>query len=357
MDIDPIKNWLPNARKPIIISGPCSAESRDQVIQTCSKLSESGKVSILRAGIWKPRTRPNSFEGVGSFGLPWIKEAAELTGLPCIVEVANAQHVKAALNAGIDMFWIGARTTVNPFSVQEIADSLVGKDIPVFVKNPINPDLQLWIGALERLNNAGVKKLGAIHRGFSTFEKTLYRNVPKWDFPIELKRQFPDLPILSDPSHIGGKKELISMLSQKALDLDMDGLMIESHIDPSKALSDAEQQITPVDLADLFKHLIVRRKEVNDDALSTMLDKLRKEIDLIDTDILEKLAARFKIIEDIGEEKRLKGVTILQVDRWNEIIATRTELANKLDLSEEFVSRLLQIIHKESINHQIKIMN
>jgi len=277
--------------------------------------------------------------------------------LPCIVEVANAQHVKEALNAGIDMFWIGARTTVNPFSVQEIADSLVGKDIPVFVKNPINPDLQLWIGALERLNNAGVKKLGAIHRGFSTFDKTLYRNVPKWDFPIELKRQFPDLPILSDPSHIGGKKELISMLSQKALDLDMDGLMIESHIDPSNALSDAEQQITPTELAALFKGLIVRRKDVNDDELSSMLYKLRKEIDLIDSDILEKLAARFKIIEEIGEEKRLKGVTILQVDRWNEIIATRKELANKLGLSDEFVSRLLQIVHKESINHQIKIMN
>ena len=357
MDINPIKNWLPNAQKPIIISGPCSAESREQVITTCSKIAECDKVSILRAGIWKPRTRPNSFEGVGEVGLSWLKEASELTGIPCIVEVANSQHVKAAFHAGIDMFWIGARTTVNPFSVQEIANALNGKDVPVFVKNPINPDLELWIGALERLNNAGVKKLGAIHRGFSTFDKTPFRNIPKWDIPIELKRQFPTLPLLSDPSHISGNRELVSMLSQKALDLDLDGLMIESHINPSKALSDAEQQITPTELAALCKQLIVRRKEVDDPQLTSMLFKLRKEIDLIDGDILEKLAARFKIIEEIGEEKRLKGVTILQVDRWDEIITTRKEVAAKLGLSDEFVSRLLQIVHKESINHQIKIMN
>ncbi len=357
MDIHPINEWLPQLSKPVVISGPCSAESRGQVLETCQRISESGRVSILRAGIWKPRTRPNSFEGVGEIGLEWLKEASELTGLPCIIEVANEQHIRSAVKVGIDMFWIGARTTVNPFSVQEIADALVGKDIPVFVKNPINPDLQLWIGALERLNNAGVKKLAAIHRGFSGFEKSLYRNIPKWDFPIELKRQFPELPILCDPSHIGGSRDLISMISQKALDLDMDGLMIECHISPDKALSDASQQITPDRLKELLEELVVRDKDIKDAALRSKLEKLRLEIDVIDQDILEKLAARFNVIKDIGQEKKVNGITILQVERWNQILATRKDLADKLGLSEEFVSRLLQIIHKESIGNQIKIMN
>jgi len=357
MDIDPIKEWLPQLSKPVVISGPCSAESREQVLETCKRISESGRVSILRAGIWKPRTRPNSFEGVGEIGLEWLKEASDLTGLPCIIEVANEQHIRSAVKMGIDMFWIGARTTVNPFSVQEIADALEGTDIPVFVKNPINPDLQLWIGALERLNNAGVKKLAAIHRGFSGFEKSLYRNVPKWDFPIELKRQFPELPILCDPSHIGGSRDLISIISQKALDLDMDGLMIECHISPDKALSDASQQITPDRLKELLEGLVVRDKDIKDAALRSKLEKLRLEIDVIDQEILEKLASRFNVIKDIGEEKKVNGITILQVERWNQILATRKDLADKLGLSEEFVSRLLQIIHKESIGNQIKIMN
>jgi len=357
MEITPIKEWLKGASRPIIVSGPCSAESEEQVMETCIQLASSGYVNILRAGIWKPRTRPNSFEGVGEIGLKWLKNASLETNIPCTTEVANKHHVEAALKAGIDILWIGARTTVNPFSVQEIADAVKGVDIPVFVKNPINPDIELWIGALERLNNAGITKLGAIHRGFSGFDKTPFRNIPKWEIPIELKRRLPEIPILCDPSHIGGDRELISLIAQKALDLDMNGLMIESHIDPSVALSDAKQQVTPDRFKRIIDQLVIRQKDIDDPVLRSKLEELREQIDLLDEEIMEKLAARFKIIEKIGEEKRKNGVTILQVDRWNQIISNRKELATKLGMSEEFVDRLLRIVHKESINHQTKIMN
>ena len=357
MEFENIRSWLPGAGRPIIISGPCSAESEQQVLNTAMQLKESGYVHILRAGIWKPRTRPNSFEGVGEPGLAWLRNASLETGIPSITEVANHEHVEAALKAEIDMLWIGARTSVNPFSVQEIADALKGVDIPVFVKNPINPDLELWIGALERMWNAGITKLGAIHRGFSGFDKSPFRNTPKWELPIELKRRLPELPILCDPSHIGGSRDLISMISQKALDLDFDGLMIESHIDPSIAKSDPKQQVTPDQFSEIIDQLIIRQKDIDDPEFRSKLEKLREQIDELDQDIIEKLASRFKIIEEIGEEKRSKGVTILQVDRWDEIIANRKELATKLGMSEEFVDRLLKIVHKESINHQTKIMN
>lgn len=357
MEITPIRQWLKGAGRPVVISGPCSAETEEQVWETCTRLVESGYVDILRAGIWKPRTRPNSFEGVGEKGLQWLKNVSVETGVPCTTEVANEHHVEAALKAGIDILWIGARTTVNPFSVQEIANSLKSVDIPVLVKNPINPDLQLWIGALERFNNSGISKLGAIHRGFSDFGKSPFRNVPMWEMPIELKRQFPDLPILCDPSHIGGSRDLISMIAQKALDLDMDGLMIESHIHPDSALSDSKQQVTPENFKTIVDQLIIRTKDIDNPEFRSKLEKLRQEIDLLDANILERLAERFKIIEEIGEEKRLNGVTILQVDRWDQIIADRKELATKLGMSEEFVDRLLKIVHKESINHQTKIMN
>ena len=358
MNIEPIKDWLPVAKKkPIVVSGPCSAESREQVIETCLAIAATEKVSVLRAGIWKPRTRPNSFEGVGEVGLKWLREASEMTGLPSVVEVANRQHIELALDQGIDMFWIGARTTVNPFSVQEIADALHGVDIPVFVKNPINPDLQLWIGALERLNNAGITKIAAIHRGFSGFDQTVYRNAPKWNFPIELKRQFPTLPVICDPSHIGGNRELLSIISQKALDLDMDGLMIECHISPDEALSDSKQQITPFRLNEILSDLIVRDKTIKNVKLKTKLEKLRLEIDAIDQEILEMLTARFRVINEIGEEKRINAITILQVERWNQILSTRNDLAEKLGLGKEFVSTLLEAIHKESIAIQTGIMN
>jgi chorismate mutase len=357
MDVTPISEWLGSAERPIIISGPCSAESEQQVMETCLELASSGHVNILRAGIWKPRTRPNSFEGVGEVGLGWLKKASLETGIPCTTEVANEHHVEAALKAGIDILWIGARTTVNPFSVQEIANALKGVDIPVLIKNPINPDLNLWIGAFERMNNVGITKLGAIHRGFSGFEKSPFRNVPKWDIPIELRRALPNIPIICDPSHIGGTRDLISLISQKALDLDMDGLMIESHISPDDALSDAKQQITPERFKLIVDQLIIRKKDIDDPEFKSKLEKLREQIDLLDEEIMEKMAARFKLIGEIGEEKRSKGVTILQVDRWDEIIGNRKLLATKLGMSEEFVDRLLKIVHKESINHQTKIMN
>ncbi len=357
MKLDVQDNWIGERDAPILVAGPCSAETEEQLHTVIQQLAEIGRINLLRAGIWKPRTRPNSFEGVGTKGLEWLKEAAKSVGLPSCTEVANRDHVEQALKAGIDVLWIGARTTVNPFSVQEIADVLKGVDIPVMVKNPINPDLELWLGALERINNAGVSKLAAIHRGFSGFEKTAYRNSPKWDIPIELKRRLPNLPIICDPSHIGGNRDLIPMISQKALDLDFNGLMIEVHSDPDHAWSDAKQQITPQRLNEILDALIVRKKDVDNVEFRTKLEKLRDQIDSLDAEILEKLSARFKIIQEIGQEKRLNGVTILQVDRWDEIIANRKQLANQLGMSEEFIDRLLKVLHKESIGHQIKVMN
>jgi chorismate mutase len=341
----------------LLIAGPCSAETEDQLIATAHLLAKTGKVSVLRAGIWKPRTRPGEFEGIGSIGLTWLKRAKEETGLPTAVEVANAKHVEEALAAGVDILWVGARSTVNPFTVQEIADALKGVDIPVMVKNPVNPDLQLWVGALERINNAGITKLAAIHRGFSSFEKTAFRNEPMWELAIQLKTLCPELPIINDPSHICGNRELIQYVAQKALDLDMQGLMIESHLDPSVAWTDAKQQLTPAALSDLMELLTLRKPESKDKEFTDKLADLRTSIDKIDDQIIQKIAERMQVVQKIGEFKRDNGVTILQVNRWDQIMNKRSAFAKALKLDLNFTGKLLELIHSESIRKQTEIMN
>jgi chorismate mutase len=342
--------------RPLIIAGPCSAENEQQVIDTARELSKNG-IKIFRAGIWKPRTRPNSFEGVGSRGFPWLKRVKEEFGMFTAIEVANVKHVYEALKAGTDILWIGARTSANPFSVQEIADALSGVDIPVMVKNPVNPDAELWIGALERLNNVGIKKMAAIHRGFSTYNKTEYRNSPQWEIPIELKRRIPDLPIITDPSHICGNRELLFEVSQRSMDLNFDGLMIETHINPEKALSDAAQQITPRELKNLLGKLILRKSNIENAMLLTTLEELRQEIDNFDDKLLEILNSRMSISRKIGEYKKKYNITILQASRWDELLKRRIDLASKKGLSEEFITKVFKAIHQESINHQTKVMN
>ncbi len=356
LNIEPKANWLSN-KVPYIISGPCSVESEEQVISTVQEIAKTGKVSIIRGGIWKPRTRPNSFEGVGAKGLKWLKQAGVEAGLPVTTEVANAQHVEACLKNNIDVLWIGARTTVNPFSVQEIADALKGVDVPVFVKNPITPDINLWVGALERINAAGINKIAAIHRGFSSFDKSSYRNSPMWEIPIELKIICPDLPLFCDPSHISGDKDLIKQVAQKALDLDMDGLMIESHINPSVAKSDAKQQLNPKELAELLKTLIIREKYSGSEEFLNKLEQLRSVIDDIDEELINKFASRMSIIEKIGEYKSLNNVTILQLERWKTILSHRSFLAEKVGLSDEFIKKMLELVHQESIRIQTNVMN
>lgn len=357
LQLAPINTWLPSAGRPILISGPCSAETEDQMINTAKQLAATGKVNVLRAGIWKPRTRPGQFEGAGQKGLEWLMAAKKETGLPVTTEVANAAHVEACLKAGVDILWIGARTTVNPFSVQEIADALKGVDIPVMVKNPINPDLDLWIGALERLNKAGITKLAAIHRGFSSYEKGPLRNAPMWDLSIELKSRIPALDIICDPSHIAGARELISFISQKALDLNMAGLMIESHISPDNAWSDAKQQVTPAALSELMDSLVVRTPNSNDKGLKDALTLFRQQIDKLDEEILQKLATRMKISEQIGKYKKENKVTILQLSRWDEIVHSRLAVASAMGLSKEFSDSYLKLVHQESIQIQNWVMN
>jgi chorismate mutase len=357
LKLQALNTWLDTKNEPLLISGPCSAETEDQLIATAHLLAKTGKVSVLRAGIWKPRTRPGEFEGIGSIGLTWLKRAKEETGLPTAVEVANAKHVEEALAAGVDILWVGARSTVNPFTVQEIADALKGVDIPVLVKNPVNPDLQLWIGALERINNAGITKLGAIHRGFSSFEKTAFRNEPMWELAIQLKTLAPELPIINDPSHICGNRELIQYVAQKALDLDMQGLMIESHLDPSVAWTDAKQQVTPAALSDLMNLLTLRKPEIKDQNFTDKLAELREGIDKLDDQIIQKLAERMQIVQKIGEYKRDNGVTILQVNRWDQIMNKRSSFASALKLDLNFTGKLLELIHSESIRKQTEIMN
>ena len=357
LQIVPISSWL-NVTKPLIISGPCSAESESQMVNTAKQLAALKKVHVLRAGIWKPRTRPDQYEGAGDIGLNWLISAKKETGLPVTTEVANTVHVEACLKAGVDILWVGARTTVNPFSVQEIANALKGVDIPVMVKNPVNPDLELWIGALERLNRAGITKMVAIHRGFSSFDKSgPFRNAPMWDIPIELKVRHPELEIICDPSHICGNRELIPFIAQKALDLDMAGLMIESHINPATALSDAAQQLTPAALGKILDDLIVRTVSSADKKFKDKLTTLREQIDKLDDEIMHTLAARMKISEQIGTYKRDNKVTILQVSRWEEIIQTRLALGNAMGLSDEFTKEWLKLIHQESILVQQKVMN
>lgn len=327
------------------------------MVTTARQIAATGKAHALRAGIWKPRTRPGQYEGAGDIGLKWLIRAKEETGLPVTTEVANAAHVDACLKAGVDFLWVGARTTVNPFSVQEVADALQGVDIPVLVKNPVNPDLELWIGALERLNRAGITKLAAIHRGFSSFEKGPFRNAPMWDMAIELKTRVPDLDIICDPSHISGNRELISLISQKALDLDMAGLMIESHLNPDAAWSDAKQQVTPSNLAKIIDGLVVRTVSSENKTFKDTLSVLREQIDQLDDEIMTRMASRMKISEKIGQYKQENNVTILQVNRWEEIVQTRVAMAKAMGLDEGFMRDMLRLVHHESIQIQTRIMN
>lgn len=356
-NIQPLESWIQAKSEPLLIAGPCSAETEEQLVATAHLLANTGKVTALRAGIWKPRTRPGEFEGIGSIGLEWLKRAKEETGLPTTVEVATAKHVEEALKSGVDILWVGARSTVNPFTVQEIADALKGVDVPVMVKNPVNPDLSLWIGALERINGAGITKLAAIHRGFSSHEKSAFRNEPMWDMAINLKTHAPQLPIICDPSHICGNRELLGYVAQKALDLDMQGLMMESHIDPSVAWTDAKQQVTPAALAEIVDRLTLRKPEIKGAELKDILGDLRNQIDKLDDIVFQKMAERMKIVEKIGNYKKENGVTILQVNRWDEILHKRTAYAKALNLSTEFAEKLLELIHSESIRKQTEIMN
>ena len=352
-----IENWLPLGEKPLLISGPCSAETEEQLLITAKELAEIRKVHLFRAGIWKPRTRPNTFEGVGEKGLRWLQSVKEETGLLVTTEVANAKHVELCLKYGIDVLWLGARTSVNPFSVQEIADALRGTSIPVMIKNPISPDLNLWIGALERINKAGITKIAAIHRGFSSMERTPFRNVPMWEIPIELKTIFPSLPIICDPSHIAGSRKLIPMISQKAIDLDMNGLMIESHFHPKSALSDSEQQLTPTQLSSILEELIIRDSNITNKKFKDEIEQLRNAIDEIDEEVIQNLSLRMDIAERIGEFKKKNKITILQANRWEEIVNQRLKTGLALSLSEEFIRGFLKLIHSESIRKQSIVMN
>ena len=342
---------IPNER-PIVIAGPCSAETEEQVMNTAKALANKG-VKIFRAGIWKPRTKPGGFEGVGAEGLEWMKRVKAETGMLTSTEVATPKHVEEALNAGIDLLWIGARTTANPFAMQEIADSLKGVDIPVLVKNPVNPDLELWIGALQRINGAGLKRLGAIHRGFSSYDKKIYRNLPQWHIPIELRRRIPDLPIFCDPSHIGGKRELIAPLCQQAMDLGFDGIIAESHCNPDAAWSDAAQQVTP-DILSYILHLLVIRKEKHS---TETLSELRTQIDECDNSIIEVLAKRMRVCREIGTFKKEHDMTILQTGRYNEILDKRGAQGALCGMSSEFVKKVFEAIHEESVRQQMEIIN
>ncbi|MCL1607480.1 MULTISPECIES: bifunctional 3-deoxy-7-phosphoheptulonate synthase/chorismate mutase type II [Mediterranea] len=339
-------------KRPIIIAGPCSAETEEQVMQTATELANRG-IRIFRAGIWKPRTKPGGFEGVGEPGLAWLQRVKQETGMYVTTEVATAKHVEAALNAGMDILWIGARTCANPFAMQEIADALAGVDIPVLVKNPVNPDLELWIGGMERLNNAGVKRMAAIHRGFSSYDKKIYRNLPQWHIPIELRRRIPNLPIFCDPSHIGGKRELIASLSQQAMDLGFDGLIVESHCNPDCAWSDAAQQVTPDVLAYILNLLVIRKEKQS----TENLNELRTQIDECDNNIIEILAKRMRICREIGTFKKEHAMTILQTGRYNEILEKRGAQGELCGMSADFVRTIFEAIHGESVRQQMEIIN
>ena len=353
-----MRTWLDDFKldHPLVIAGPCSAETEEQVLKIAHELKNSD-VSIFRAGIWKPRTRPGGFEGVGEIGLKWLQKAKAETGMLMATEVANATHVKLALEHDIDVLWIGARTTVNPFAVQEIADALEGTDKIVLVKNPVNPDLALWIGGVERLYKANIKKLGVIHRGFSTYEKTKYRNIPEWQIPIDLQNRFPDLPLICDPSHITGKRDMIQEVSQQALDMNFDGLIIETHIDPDNAWSDAPQQVTPTTLKQIFEDLKVRKETESGSEYLSKMNGLRSQIDDFDAKILEVLGNRMKVADKIGQLKKDNNVAILQNKRWNEILEKMILEGEEKGLSSDFVLHLFKAIHQESIEHQEKVVN
>lgn len=344
-------------KRPLIISGPCSAETEEQVLLTAQRLAATGKVDILRAGIWKPRTKPGQFEGMGAKALPWLLKARTLTGIPTTVEVATARHVEEALQYKVDVLWIGARTTVNPFSVQEIADALKGVDIPLLIKNPINPDLDLWSGAIERFQKTGLQQIGIIHRGFSSFGNTEYRNAPMWHLPIEMKRRYPDMLLICDPSHICGNRTMLQSVAQKSIDLGFGGLMLESHIDPDHAWSDARQQVTPERLNEILENLIWRKEETTEEHFITALTGLREQINQLDDELLSLMGERMKLVDKIGMCKRDNNITILQANRWNEILERAGKKAGTLGLSEEFIKRYFDAVHMESIQHQNKIMN
>ena len=352
-----LRGWLDdfNLDHPLVIAGPCSAETESQVLQIAHELKNSD-VSIFRAGIWKPRTRPGNFEGVGSIGLKWLQKVKQETGLLITTEVANQNHVKLALDHDVDVLWIGARSTVSPFIVQEIADALKNTDKIVLLKNPVNPDLSLWYGGIERLYTANIKKLGVIHRGFSTYTKTKFRNNPEWQIPIELQNRFPDLPLICDPSHICGRRDIIQEISQKALDLNFDGLMIETHNDPDTAWSDAAQQITPKNLIKLMKDLVIRNELIEERSFINELENLREKIDDADSQILDILGNRMNISDEIGKIKKKQNVAILQSERWKDILKKMISDGKEKGLSEDFILKIFKAIHQESINHQEKIL-
>ena len=351
-DIKPIKFCGVDSKRPVVIAGPCSAETEEQVMETAKDLAKNG-VRIFRAGIWKPRTKPGGFEGVGSVGLTWLQEVKKETGMLVATEVANIQHVEEALNAGVDVLWIGARTSANPFAMQEIADSLVGADVPVLVKNPVNPDLELWIGAMQRIYNAGIRQIGAIHRGFSAYGKHLYRNMPQWHIPIELRRRMPELTLICDPSHIGGKRELVAPLSQQAMDMGFDGLIVESHCDPDSAWSDKSQQVTPEVLNFILNMLVVRDTTQTTESLTL----LRQQIDQIDNDLLEALSKRMRISREIGQYKKEHSMPVVQTGRYDDILNSRAAAAEELGMNGDFMKTVYQAIHEESVRQQIEVLN
>ena len=356
LDIVPMQEWIQTGGKPLIIAGPCSAETEEQVLETARRIKAEGYAHIMRAGVWKPRTRPGSFEGMGEPALKWLVEAKKETGLPLAIEVATPEHIELALKYGVDVLWIGARTTVNPFNVQDLADALKGVDVPVLVKNPVNPDLALWVGAFERLQGSGIKKLGAIHRGFSNAQETKYRNSPMWAMAVELKRLFPQMPLIGDPSHMAGKRALLMELSQRILDLNYDGMIIETHRDPDAAWSDASQQVTPEKLGEMLRELEVRNANYGSD-FSDELAGLREKIDNIDRELMEVLAARMSVVEKLGEYKRDNNVAVLQLDRWKQLHNDRANQAKGLALYPEFVEELFKLVHLESIRKQTEVMN
>ncbi len=353
-DLQPIILEGLDPKKPLIIAGPCSAETEEQVLETAAGLAQNG-IKIFRAGIWKPRTKPGGFEGVGVDGLKWMKRVKEVTGMYTSTEVATKQHVEAALEAGIDILWIGARTSANPFAMQEIADALqdAGADVPVLIKNPVNPDLELWIGAMQRIYNAGIRRIGAIHRGFSAYGKHLYRNMPQWHIPIELRRRMPELPIICDPSHIGGKRELVASISQQALDMGFNGLIIESHCDPDCAWSDKSQQVTPDVLNYILNTLVLRDSTQSTENLTL----LRQQIDEIDNELIEILSKRMRVSREIGQFKKEHRMPVLQAGRYDDIMQSRVKLAQEMGMSGDFMKTVLAAIHEESVRQQIEILN
>ncbi len=352
----PLADWELSSDRPFVVAGPCSAESEEQVLKIASQLDKD-KVQLFRAGIWKPRTRPNAFEGVGSIGLKWLQTVKKEYGFKITTEVANVKHVYEALKAGVDVLWIGARTTTNPFAVQEIADALQGVDIPVFVKNPVNPDLELWIGAIERIHQAGINRIGAIHRGFSSYGKSKYRNIPHWQIAIDLKRRLPEVALINDPSHITGNSDLIEMVSQKAMDLNFDGLMIETHNEPSKAWSDAKQQITPFHLHEILNRLVLRDELMDEALLPDTLEELRAKIDQLDNDLLDSLMNRMDVVGKIGEWKKKNNISIYQSSRFEDILEAVREKAISLGLKPEFAEIIFKAIHEESISLQTSVLN